>query len=85
MLHHLQAHPWFRHIQWDKIYDMEAAYRPEVNDELDTQNFVKYDDEVESRAFSTSPQTLSYSFSGNVRRDSRCLLCLESSIKRRRS
>ncbi|XP_057766500.1 uncharacterized protein LOC130986962 [Salvia miltiorrhiza] len=39
----IKAHPWFKHIQWDNIYDMEAAYRPEVNGELDTQNFVEND------------------------------------------
>ncbi|CAH1446706.1 unnamed protein product [Lactuca virosa] len=32
------AHPWFRGIDWDRIYQMEAAFIPEVNDELDTQN-----------------------------------------------
>lgn len=40
----IKAHPWFKHVEWDKIYDMEAAYRPEVNGELDTQNFGEYDE-----------------------------------------
>jgi serine/threonine kinase 38 len=39
-----QAHPWFRGVQWDKLYDMEAAYIPEVEDELDTQNFEKFEE-----------------------------------------
>lgn len=37
-----QEHPWFRGIQWDKLYEMEAAYKPTVNGELDTQNFEKF-------------------------------------------
>ena len=37
-----QAHPWFRSVQWDKLYEMEAAYKPTVNGELDTQNFEKF-------------------------------------------
>ncbi|KAL3825320.1 hypothetical protein ACJIZ3_021349 [Penstemon smallii] len=40
----IKAHPWFRDINWDKLYEMEAAYKPEVNGELDTQNFMKYDE-----------------------------------------
>eukprot|EP00249_Psilotum_nudum_P019183 c27130_g1_i1 orf=629-2332(+) len=44
----IKAHPWFRGVQWDKIYEMEAAYKPEVNGELDTQNFEKFE-EIEPR------------------------------------
>ncbi|KAL6554930.1 hypothetical protein OROGR_006188 [Orobanche gracilis] len=40
----IKAHPWFKDIRWDKLYEMEAAYKPEVNGELDTQNFMKYDE-----------------------------------------
>lgn len=39
-----QAHIWFRGIDWDRIYQMEAAFIPEVNDELDTQNFEKFEE-----------------------------------------
>lgn len=39
-----QAHPWFEGVQWDKLYQMEAAFIPEVNDDLDTQNFEKFDE-----------------------------------------
>ncbi|CAN1274050.1 Serine/threonine-protein kinase 38-like [Linum perenne] len=38
----LKAHPWFKSVQWDKLYEMEAAYKPTVNGELDTQNFEKF-------------------------------------------
>lgn len=40
----LQAHPWFKDIEWDKLYEMDAAFKPEVNSELDTQNFLKFDE-----------------------------------------
>lgn len=40
----VKAHPWFRGVQWEKLYDMEAAYKPEVKDELDTQNFEKFEE-----------------------------------------
>ena len=39
-----QAHPCFKGIEWDKLYQMEAAFIPEVKDELDTQNFEKYEE-----------------------------------------
>lgn len=40
----IKAHPWFKGVPWDKLYEMEAAYKPEVNGELDTQNFEKFDE-----------------------------------------
>lgn len=40
----LQAHPWFNGTQWDKLYQMEAAFKPEVTGELDTQNFEKFEE-----------------------------------------
>lgn len=38
----IKAHPWFKGIKWDALYEMEAAYKPTVNGELDTQNFEKF-------------------------------------------
>ncbi|ONM02035.1 AGC (cAMP-dependent cGMP-dependent and protein kinase C) kinase family protein [Zea mays] len=35
--HEIKAHPWFAGVEWEKLYQMEAAFIPEVNDELDTQ------------------------------------------------
>ena len=32
----LQAYPFFKGVEWNKLYQMEAAFIPEVNDELDT-------------------------------------------------
>ncbi|XP_010541082.1 PREDICTED: serine/threonine-protein kinase tricorner [Tarenaya hassleriana] len=43
----IKAHPWFKDVDWDKLYEMEAAFKPEVNGKLDTQNFMKFD-EVDS-------------------------------------
>ncbi|OMO86501.1 hypothetical protein COLO4_21100 [Corchorus olitorius] len=40
----IKAHPWFKDVVWDKLYEMDAAFKPEVNGELDTQNFMKFDE-----------------------------------------
>ncbi|RDY09547.1 Serine/threonine-protein kinase CBK1, partial [Mucuna pruriens] len=40
----IKAHPWFKCVEWDKLYEMEAAFKPQVNGELDTQNFMKFDE-----------------------------------------
>ncbi|XP_073153350.1 uncharacterized protein [Henckelia pumila] len=40
----IKAHPWFKGIEWDMLYQMKAAFIPEVNDELDTQNFEKFEE-----------------------------------------
>lgn len=37
-----QAHPWFKGVQWDMLYELEAAYKPTVTGDLDTQNFEKF-------------------------------------------
>lgn len=49
----IKAHCWFRRVEWDKLYQMEAAFIPEVNGELDTQNFEKFE-EPESRTQTSS-------------------------------
>ncbi|KAJ0666579.1 putative protein kinase AGC-NDR family [Helianthus annuus] len=43
-LFRVSAHIWLRGIDWDRIYQMESAFIPEVNDELDTQNFEKFEE-----------------------------------------
>ncbi|KAG6732534.1 hypothetical protein I3842_01G182900 [Carya illinoinensis] len=40
----IKSHSWFKGIEWDKLYQMKAAFIPEVNDELDTQNFEKFEE-----------------------------------------
>ncbi|KAJ0963272.1 hypothetical protein J5N97_028394 [Dioscorea zingiberensis] len=42
--HEIKAHRWFKGVQWDQLYQMEAAFKPEVNNELDTQNFEKFEE-----------------------------------------
>ncbi len=39
-----QAHAWFKGMQWEQLYQMEAAFKPEVTCELDTQNFEKFEE-----------------------------------------
>ncbi|CAN6345491.1 unnamed protein product [Urochloa humidicola] len=46
----IKAHPWFQGIEWDKLYEMEAAFKPQVNDELDTQNFMKFEESAPAPA-----------------------------------
>ncbi|XP_039032555.1 serine/threonine-protein kinase tricornered-like [Hibiscus syriacus] len=43
----IKEHPWFQGVDWDRIYEIDAAFIPEVNDELDTQNFEKFDESEE--------------------------------------
>ncbi|GER30343.1 kinase family protein [Striga asiatica] len=45
----IKAHPWFKGIEWNKLYQMKAAFIPEVNDELDTQNFEKFEEMLSSK------------------------------------
>jgi len=47
----LQAHPWFDGVEWDKLYQMEAAFIPEVKDDLDTQNFENFEEVLTSLNF----------------------------------
>ncbi|MBA0798194.1 hypothetical protein Gohar_008808 [Gossypium harknessii] len=44
-----QAHPWFKDIEWDRLYQIEAAFMPEVNSDLDTQNFEKFEEMLSSK------------------------------------
>ncbi|PHT39016.1 hypothetical protein CQW23_22589 [Capsicum baccatum] len=38
----IKVHSWFKGVNWDMLYEMEAAYKPIVTRELDTQNFEKF-------------------------------------------
>eukprot|EP00898_Chlorokybus_atmophyticus_P003988 jgi/Chlat1/4590/Chrsp290S04342 len=40
----LKQHPFFAGIDWDHVYDGEAAYIPRVDSPLDTQNFEQFDE-----------------------------------------
>ncbi|KAE9602471.1 putative protein kinase AGC-NDR family [Lupinus albus] len=51
----IKAHPWFKDVAWDKLYEMDAAFKPQVNGELDTQNFMKFDEvEVQQKSTTTA-------------------------------
>ncbi|KAG7593452.1 Protein kinase domain [Arabidopsis thaliana x Arabidopsis arenosa] len=43
-VHEIKAHPWFRGIEWERLYESNAPYIPQVKHELDTQNFEKFDE-----------------------------------------
>ncbi|KAG9157039.1 hypothetical protein Leryth_009084 [Lithospermum erythrorhizon] len=40
----IKAHPWFKDVIWDKLNEREAAFKPEITGELDTRNFMKFDE-----------------------------------------
>jgi hypothetical protein len=42
----MQRHPFFAGIDWDRLPSMQPPYVPEVKDELDTQNFEHFDEEI---------------------------------------
>uniref|UniRef100_J3N3D9 non-specific serine/threonine protein kinase n=1 Tax=Oryza brachyantha TaxID=4533 RepID=J3N3D9_ORYBR len=44
----IKEHSWFGGVEWDKLYELEAAYTPQVTDELDTQNFEKFEESSDS-------------------------------------
>ncbi|KAL0447370.1 UNVERIFIED_CONTAM: Serine/threonine-protein kinase CBK1 [Sesamum latifolium] len=56
----IKVHPWFMDIEWEKLYEMDAAFKPEVTGELDTRNFMKFDE--------LDPPTSSKSGSGSSRK-----------------
>ena len=41
----IKAHPFFNGIDWEHIYEQEAAYKPDVQGELDTQNFETFEED----------------------------------------
>ncbi|KAF6142068.1 hypothetical protein GIB67_001265 [Kingdonia uniflora] len=53
----IKAHSWFDGLQWDILYQMEAAFIPEVNNELDTQNFEKFEELFTSYGFMLQPES----------------------------
>ncbi|XP_058197028.1 serine/threonine-protein kinase CBK1-like isoform X3 [Rhododendron vialii] len=63
----IMAHPWFKDIEWEKLYQMEAAFIPEVKGDLDTQNFEKFE-EVRTDGYQLEPTTQTSSKSGPWRK-----------------
>ena len=41
---YVQEHPWFKSLHWERLYQMKAAFIPTVKNELDTQNFEKFEE-----------------------------------------
>ena len=42
----IKAHPFFRGVDWDRLYSIKAAYEPMVKHELDTQNFENFEEDA---------------------------------------
>ncbi|XP_020091910.1 serine/threonine-protein kinase tricorner-like isoform X2 [Ananas comosus] len=40
----IKTHPWFKGVQWNRLYQMEATFVPEVKNDLDTRNFDKFEE-----------------------------------------
>ncbi|KAI0513652.1 hypothetical protein KFK09_009682 [Dendrobium nobile] len=51
----IMNHPWFEGLEWDRLYEMEAAFIPNVKDELDTQNFEKFEESAAPAQSSSRP------------------------------
>ncbi|KAK8936320.1 Serine/threonine-protein kinase AtPK1/AtPK6 [Platanthera zijinensis] len=51
----IKAHPWFEGVDWDRLYEMEAAFVPDVKNESDTQNFEKFEEPAASVQPSSKP------------------------------
>ncbi|XP_038896154.1 serine/threonine-protein kinase 38-like isoform X2 [Benincasa hispida] len=66
----IKVHPWFEGTEWDRLYQMEAAFVPEVKDELDTQNFEKFEesDAQSSSSSKTGPWRKRSSLLNSLRR-----------------
>lgn len=62
MFHHFQAHPWFKGVEWNRLYQMKAAFIPEVNDEMDTQNFEKFEEVYIALQVYTAPAFSAFGF-----------------------
>ena len=69
-IHEIKAHPFFAGIKWNELYAMNAPYKPQLQHELDTQNFEQYEDDeagiaLESRSRSrpvADPHFVGYTY-----------------------
>jgi serine/threonine kinase 38 len=51
----IKHHPFFAGLDWDSLYRVKAPYTPDVQGELDTQNFEHFDEEKkDAKAAATS-------------------------------
>ncbi|XP_037410133.1 uncharacterized protein LOC119272879 isoform X2 [Triticum dicoccoides] len=63
--HMIKAYPWFRSVELEKLYQMEAAFIPEVIDELDTQNFKNFEVTALPMLNWTAEDIMAYAKSGH--------------------
>lgn len=41
----IKAHPFFKTVEWDKLRDMQAPYKPTVTSEISNENFDHFEEE----------------------------------------
>ena len=58
----VKAHPWFKGIDWEKMYNrqLEAPIKPHVSSATDTRNFEDYEEEPTRRTVYTSEMRKKY-------------------------
>lgn len=52
----VKSHPWFKDIDWDKLYnrELDPPIKPHLSSATDTRNFEQYDDEPRRKTMYTS-------------------------------
>lgn len=64
----IKAHPFFRGVDWESLYDQAPPYNPTVEHELDTQNFEQFSEEMamkgsrNRRWVKTDPNFIGYTY-----------------------
>lgn len=48
----IQSHPYFENVDWDNLRKQTPPIVPQVNSEIDTQNFDDFESEVETHVIS---------------------------------
>ena len=58
----VKAHPWFKEIDWDALYDRETQgpIVPHLRGPADTRNFDEYEPEPDDRELYTEEMRLKY-------------------------
>lgn len=55
----IKRHPFFRGVDWVRLYESPPPYRPAITHELDTQNFEQYEDPERGARAGHSPGSAS--------------------------
>lgn len=59
----IKKHPFFKGINWENLRNTEAAIKPKVNSDVDTQNFDKFDESKDNNVESVSSDAfIGYTF-----------------------